>query len=69
MEAAITAKHVINNQKNEIGIENKQRGTAQRLRDHKVQVGRYDQVADKFTIFLDADRTDRDFGIPVHVIE
>ncbi len=69
MEAAIAAEHVVDDQKNQIGIEDKQGRTAQRFADDQIEVGRDHQIADEFAVLLDANRTDGDLRIAMHVIE
>ena len=37
--------------------------------DDQIQIGRNDKVADEFAVFLNAYRSDRNLGIPMHVVE
>ncbi|MPM98521.1 hypothetical protein SDC9_145709 [bioreactor metagenome] len=69
MEAAVAAEHVVDDQEDQIGVEDKQRRAAQRLGRDQIQVGRDDQVADELAVFLHADRADRDFRVTVHIVE
>src|SRR5574343_87973 len=69
MEAPVATEHVVHDQENQIRVEDKEGGTAQWLGLNQVQVGRDDQIADEFAVFLNADRADRNFRVAVHVVK
>jgi len=56
MEAPVAAEEIVDDEKDEVGVEDDQGGAAQGLGDDQVEVGRDDQIADELAVFLDTDR-------------
>ena len=69
VKATVATKHIVYNEKYQIGVKNEKRGTAQRLGCNQIQVGWNDQIANEFAVFLNPDRPNRYFRGSMHVVE
>ena len=69
VKAPIAAEHVVDHEKDQVGLEHHQARAPHRLCGDQVEIGRHHQVAHELGVFLHLDWSHRDLGVAVHVIE
>jgi len=70
VETPVAAEQVVDHEEDQVGVEDHQGRTAQRLELHQVEIGGHDQVADEFAVLGYPHRTDRDLhATPQEIVE
>ena len=69
VELAVAAEQVVDDQEHQIRVDDEQRGAAQRLDLHEIQIGRHHQIADEFAVFQRAYRADCDLRAATDEVE